>query len=71
VAVELAQGGILCGHRFALGDQAVVTDQIVSGRGKEARTMGLLMAGTEKAMEIIEPRSTAAMLAPGGGSEEK
>jgi hypothetical protein len=33
--------------------------------------MGLLMAGTEKAMEIIEPRSTAAMLAPGGGSEEK
>jgi hypothetical protein len=59
-------------HVTVNADQAVVTDQIVSGRGKEAPAMGLLTAGTAKAMEIIEPRSTIAMLAPpGGGSQEK
>jgi hypothetical protein len=55
-------------HVTVNADQAVVTDQIVSGRGKEAPTMGLLMAGTGEAMEIIEPRPTIAIPAPGGGS---
>jgi hypothetical protein len=59
-------------HVTVNADQAVVTDQIVSGRGKEAAATSLLMAGTGKAMEIIEPRSTIAIPAPpGGGSEEK
>jgi hypothetical protein len=59
-------------HVTVNADQAVVTDQIVSGRGKEAAATSLLMAGTGKAMEIIEPRSTIAIPAPpGGGSQEK
>ena len=42
-------------------DQAVVTDQVVSGRANDASTAVLLTSGTEKPMEIIEPTNKPAM----------
>ena len=46
-------------HVTVNADQAVVTDQIVSGRAKDA---ALLTSGTEKPMEILEPTHTEAVL---------
>jgi hypothetical protein len=45
-------------HVTVNADQAVVTDQIISGEAKEA---ALLTSGTEKPMEILEPTHTEAV----------
>jgi hypothetical protein len=42
-------------------DQAVVTDQIVSRKARDASTATLLTSGTEKPMEILEPTHTEAV----------
>jgi hypothetical protein len=41
-------------HVTVNADQAVVTDQIVSDKSKATAATNLLMAGTDKPMEIIE-----------------
>jgi hypothetical protein len=56
-------------HVTVNADQAVVTDQIVSGQAKEASTIALLTSGTEKPMGILEPTDTEAVTA--GGSRTK
>jgi hypothetical protein len=48
-------------HVTVNADQAVVTDQIVSGRSKEASTAALLTSGTEPPLEILEPTHTEAV----------
>jgi len=57
-------------HVTVNADQAVVADQIVSGRDEEAIATNLLMAGTDKAMEIIEPAQKETVPA-GEGSKAK
>ena len=42
-------------HVTVNADQAVVTDQIVSGKAKDMSTAALLTSGTEKPMESLEP----------------
>ena len=54
-------------HVTVNADQAVVTDQVVSGRVNEASTAGLLTSGTDKQMRLIEPVHRD----EGGGPEEK
>jgi hypothetical protein len=54
-------------HVTVNADQAVVADQVVAGRGKGAADSNLLTAGTDKAIEIMEPRSAVAVPAPGEG----
>jgi hypothetical protein len=41
-------------HVTVNADQAVVTDQVVNGRAKDASNLALLTSGTEKPMEILE-----------------
>jgi hypothetical protein len=53
-------------HVTVNADQAVVTDQIVSGEAKEASSAALLTTGTEKPMEILEPTHTEAVPVVGG-----
>jgi hypothetical protein len=56
-------------HVTVNADQAVVTDQIVTDKGKETIATKLLTAGTDKPMGIIEPKQNEAM--PVGGSKAK
>jgi len=58
-------------HVTVNADQAVVTDQIVGGEGKEVLSSTLLTAGTDKPMEMVEPRSAVALPVEGGGSKTK
>jgi hypothetical protein len=48
-----------------------VTDQIVSGRAKEASAAALLMTGTEKPMEILEPTHKEAVPVTGGEGQRR
>src|SRR5262249_3512908 len=48
-------------HVTVNADQAVVTDQIVSGKTKDAGTAALLANGTEKPMESLEPSHKEAL----------
>ena len=52
-------------------DQAVVADQIVSGKGKEAGDRNLLAVRTDKPMEIIGPKPKEPVSVEGGGSKPK
>jgi hypothetical protein len=58
-------------HVTVNADQAVVTDQIVSGKGKETIATKLLTAGTDKPMGVIEPKPNEAVPVEGGGSKAK
>jgi hypothetical protein len=58
-------------HVTVNADQAVVTDQIVTDKGKETIATKLLTAGTEKPMEIIQQRQKEAVPVEGGGSKAK
>jgi len=49
------QQQIIVKHVTVNADQAVVADQIVSGKGKDAITAALLTNGTETLMESLEP----------------
>ncbi len=58
-------------HVTVNADQAVVTDQIVSGRAKEASTAALLTSATDKPIRLIEPVQRETVWVEGGGSEER
>jgi hypothetical protein len=58
-------------HVTVNADQAVVTDQIVSDKGKETIATKLLKAGTDNPMGIIQPKPNEAMPVEGGGSKAK
>jgi hypothetical protein len=58
-------------HVTVNADQAVVTDQIVSDKGKETIATNLLTAKTDEPMEIIEPTPKTAVPVKAGGSESK
>jgi len=58
-------------HVTVNANQAVVTDQIVSGKGKQTIATKLLTAGTDKPIGIIEPKQNEAVPVEGGGSEAK
>jgi hypothetical protein len=47
----------------------VVTDQIVSSKGKESPASTLLSAGIDKPMEVLEPKYKEALGVKGGGSK--
>src|SRR5215472_7876302 len=49
------QQQIIVKHVTVNADQAVVTDQIVSAKAKDAGTAALLASGTEKPMENLKP----------------
>src|SRR5262249_44160268 len=49
------QQQIIVKHVTVNADQAVVTDQIISGKAKDAGTAALLASGTEKPMENLKP----------------
>jgi len=65
------QQQIIVKHVTVNADQAVVADQIVSGRDKESIATNLLMAGTDKPIGIIKPKQNEAMPVEGGGSKAK
>ena len=48
-------------HVTVNADQAVVTDQIVTGGLKEASAAALLMSSTDKPMGVLEPTQTEAV----------
>ena len=52
-------------HVSVNANQAVVTDQVVSGKGKETIATKLLAAGTDEPMDIIEPKQKEAMRVEG------
>jgi hypothetical protein len=58
-------------HVTVNADQAVVADQIVTDKQKESIATNLLVAGTDKPMEIIEPTQKEAVPVEGGGSKPK
>ena len=58
-------------HVTVNAEKAVVTDQIVSGRRRETIATKSLTAGTDKPMDIIEPKQNEAMPVEGGGSKPK
>jgi hypothetical protein len=58
-------------HVTVNADQAVVTDQIVTDKGKETIATKSLTAGTDKAMGMLEPKPKEAMFVEGGGSKAK
>jgi hypothetical protein len=58
-------------HVTVNADQAVVTNQIVSDKGKETIATKLLTAGTDKPIGIIEPKQNEGMPVEGGGSKAK
>jgi hypothetical protein len=58
-------------HVTVNADQAVVTDQIVTNKGKDTIATKLLTAGTEKPMEIIQQGQKEAVPVEGGGSQAK
>ena len=49
----------------------MVTNQIVSDKGKETIATKLLTAGTDKPIGIIEPKQNEGMPVEGGGSKAK
>jgi hypothetical protein len=51
-------------------DQAVVTDQIVTDKGKETIATKSLTAGTDKAMGMLEPKPKEAMFVEGEGRRQ-
>ena len=65
------QQQIVVKHVTVNADQAVVTDQIVSGERKQTIATKLLTAGTDKPIGIIEPKQNEAMPVEGGGSKAK
>ena len=52
-------------------NQAVVTDQVVNGGAKEARTAALLTSTTDKPIRLIEPVQRETIWVEGGGSDDK
>ncbi len=58
-------------HVTVNADQAVVADQVVNGRTKEASTAALLTSSTDKPIRLIEPVQRQTVCVEGGGSEEK
>jgi hypothetical protein len=58
-------------HVTVNADQAVVADQVVSGRSNEASTTALLTSGTDKPIRLIEPVQSETVWVEGGGSQEK
>jgi len=58
-------------HVTVNANQAVVTDQIVSDKGKETIATKLLMARTDKPMQVIESAPKEAVPMEGGGSKPK
>jgi hypothetical protein len=58
-------------HVTVNADQAVVTDQVLSGERREDLTAALLPATTDRAMEIIEPMRKEVVGIQRGGSERK
>jgi hypothetical protein len=58
-------------HVTVNADQAVVTDQIVTDKGKETIATKLLNARTHNPMGIIQPKPNEAMPVEGGGSKSK
>jgi hypothetical protein len=58
-------------HVTVNADQAVVTDQVLSGGRREDLTAALLPATTDRAMEIIEPMRKELVGIQRGGSERK
>ncbi len=65
------QQQIIVKHVTVNADQAVVADQVVNGRTKEAGTAALLTSTTDKPIRLIEPVQRETVLVEGGGSEEK
>jgi hypothetical protein len=57
-------------HVTVNADQAVVTDQVVNGGAKEARTAALLTSTTDKPIRLIEPVQRETIWVE-GRSEEK
>jgi hypothetical protein len=57
-------------HVTVNADEAVVTDQIVSGKGKDTIATKLLSAGTDKPIGIIEPKQNEAMSVEGEGRRQ-
>jgi hypothetical protein len=58
-------------HVTVNADQAVVTDQVLSGGGREGLTAALLPATIDRPMEIIEPMRKEPVAIQRGGSEKK
>jgi hypothetical protein len=58
-------------HVTVNADQAVVTDQIVSGKAKQTLATKLLTAGTDKPIGTIEPKPKESVSLEGGGSQAK
>jgi hypothetical protein len=58
-------------HVTVNADQAVVTDQIVTDKGKDTIANKLLTARTDKPMKIIEPTQKETVPVEGGGSKAK
>jgi hypothetical protein len=58
-------------HVTVNADQAVVADQVVSGKAKEISAAALLTSATDKPIRLIEPVRRETVLVEGGGSEEK
>jgi hypothetical protein len=58
-------------HVTVNADQAVVADQVVSGRAQGTSTAALLTSATDKPMRLIEPVHRETVWVEGGGSEEK
>jgi len=65
------QQQIVVRHVTVNADQAVVADQIVSGKANEAASATLLTTSTDRVMDTIEPRSVEVVPVKGGGSKEK
>src|SRR5437588_615546 len=57
-------------HVTVNADQAVVTDQIVTGKAKETIDTNLLTAGTDKPMAIIEPTQKEVVPVKGGSKSK-
>jgi hypothetical protein len=70
-ALRKEQQQITVKHVTVNADQAVVTDQVLSGGRREDVTAALLPATTDRAMEIIEPMRKELVGIQRGGSERK
>jgi hypothetical protein len=57
-------------HVTVNADQAVVADQVVSGRANEARTAALLTSATDKLIRLIEPVQRETVWAEGEGQRK-
>ena len=58
-------------HVTVNADQAVVTDQIISGKTTDAGTAALLASGTEKPMENLKPLHKGGCVGQSEGSQTK